>query len=98
MREDGAIQNPSAPGECPEPDVIGQNPNIERLEAILGEYGRQSISTPEVVKLKRIDAISLPPSSTMHSALQPEIAISKESKRLFSVVPESSQELNRMVA
>src|SRR6266436_10300185 len=79
MCEDGA------PGEDPEPDVIGENPSIEHLEAILGEYARRSILAPEVVK--RID-----------STLRQEIGISKESKRPLSIALGPSQELNEMVA
>ncbi len=50
MREDGTVQNPSGSGSAlPEPDAIGENATIERLEAVLEDYTRRSISTPEAV-------------------------------------------------
>ena len=51
MRKDGPSRNsPSPDAVCPEPDIIGGNATIGRLEAVLEEYTRRSISAPDVVK------------------------------------------------
>ena len=51
MREDGPSRNSPGPEAArPDPDTIGENATIGRLEAVLEEYTRRSISAPDVVK------------------------------------------------
>src|SRR5258708_30010003 len=51
MREDGPSQNSPGPKAAhPDPDTIGENAPIGRLEAVLEEYTWQLISAPDMVK------------------------------------------------